>query len=204
MKMRLLNASHTAMCSLGYLMGYTYVHEIISDTNIKIYIQQLMDQEITPILPAVPGIDFDRYKEILIERFSNPHIKHNALRICMDGASKFPKFLVPTIIEQFKRGNNPHYFALAIGAWIRYLGGYDEQNKPIILRDSLASELKLDQLAVGPNPNVKQILNIQQIFGAVADNQQFTEKVERVVKLLYEIGSKQTLKQWIDEAPIKQ
>jgi len=34
MKMRLLNASHTAMCSIGYLMGYTYIHEIILDKQI--------------------------------------------------------------------------------------------------------------------------------------------------------------------------
>ena len=138
MKMRLLNASHTAMCSLGYLMGYTYVHEIITDKNIQFYIKQLMAQEVTPILPPVPGIDFDKYQEILIERFSNPHIKDNALRIIMDAASKFPKMLVPTIMEQLNRGNNPHYFALAIGAWIRYIGGYNEQNKPIVLQDTIS------------------------------------------------------------------
>jgi mannitol 2-dehydrogenase len=116
MKMRLLNASHAAMSYLGYLMGYTYIHEIISDKYIQIYIKQLMDQEITPILPEVPGIHFDQYKQILIERFSNPHIKDNVSRICINGASQFPKFIVPTIKEQFKRGNNLHYFALTTAA----------------------------------------------------------------------------------------
>ncbi|CAF3348012.1 unnamed protein product [Rotaria sp. Silwood2] len=203
MKMRLLNASHTAMCSIGYLMGYTYIHEIISDKDIKFYIEQLMDKEITPILSPVPGIDFEKYKRTLIERFSNPHIKDNAQRICMDGAAKFPKFLVPTILEQFKRGNNPHYFAFSIGAYIRYLGGYDEQNQPIILRDPLAVEHKLDKLAAGTKPDVQQILNVQQIFGDIAENKSFSENVERVVKLFYEIGSKKTLEQWIQEAPTK-
>ncbi|CAF3687089.1 unnamed protein product [Adineta steineri] len=199
MKMRLLNASHTAMASLGFLMGYTYIHEIISDQFIKVYIKRLMDQEITPTLPPVPGIDFENYKQTLIERFSNPHIKDNALRICMDGASKFPKFIVPTIMEQFKRGNNPHYCALAIGAWIRYLGGYDEQNKPIILQDVVANEHKLDKLASKTILDVKQILNVQQVFGVIGQHQQFTDDVERVVKLMYEIGSKETLKYWINE-----
>lgn len=82
-----------------------------------------MDREITPILSPVPGIDFDNYKHILIERFAGPHIQNRARRICMDAASKFPKFLVPTIIEQFQRGCIPHYFALSIGALVRYLGG---------------------------------------------------------------------------------
>jgi len=34
-------------------------------------------------------------------------------------------------------------------------------------------------------------------------NQQFTEPVEKVVNLLYEIGSKETLKQWVNEDPNK-
>jgi mannitol 2-dehydrogenase len=203
MKMRLLNASHTSMCYLGYLMGYTYIHEIMLDKQIEIYINQLMDIEVTPTLPPVPGIDLEQYKRTLIERFSNPHIKDTALRVCMDGASKFPKFLVPTIMEQLKRGNNPHFSALSVGAWIRYLGGFDEQNKPITLQDALAVELKLSELAVKTKPSAKQILNVQQVFGVLAENQQFLEAVERVVQLLYELGSKETLKQWVNESPYK-
>ncbi|CAF0994317.1 unnamed protein product [Rotaria sordida] len=201
MKMRLLNASHTSMCYLGYLMGYTYIHEIMLDKQIEIYIEQLMNIEVTPTLPPVPGIDLENYKRTLIERFSNPHIKDTALRVCMDGASKFPKFLVPTIVEQLKRGNNPHFCALSVGAWIRYLGGYDEQNKPIVLQDALAVELKLSELAAKTKPGAKQILSISQIFATLGENPQFIEAVERVVQLLYEIGSKETLKRWIKEAP---
>lgn len=201
MKIRLLNASHTAMSSLGYLMGYKYIYEIITDKYIQFYIQQLMTQEITPILEEVPGIKFDQYQQILIERFSNPHIKDSPSRICMDGASKFPKMIVPTIMEQYQRGYIPHYFALTIGAWIRYLGGVNEQNQPIILQDPVAVEHKLDKLAVGPQPQVKEILSIRQVFDGVAENQEFVAKIERVVKLLYDIGAKETIKQWIDEAP---
>ncbi len=94
-----------------------------------------MDQEITPILPEVPGIDLDEYKQILIERFSNPHIKDNVARICINGASQFPKFLVPTIVEQLKRGNNSHYCTLAV-------------------------ELKLSELVVKTEPGAKQILSV--------------------------------------------
>jgi mannitol 2-dehydrogenase len=199
--MRLLNASHTGMCYIGYLMGYKYIHEIMLDKQIEIYIEQLMNNEVTPILSPVPGIDLKKYKRTLIERFSNAHIKDTALRVCMDGASKFPKFFVPTIEEQLKRGNNPHFCALAVGAWIRYLSGSDEQNKPITLQDALADELKLSELAAKIKPSAKQVFSVSQVFGNLAENQQFAEAVERVVKLFYEVGSKETLKQWIKEAP---
>ena len=121
----------------------------------------------------------------------------------MDGASKFPKFLVPTIVEQLKRGNNPHFCALAVGAWIRYLGGVDEHEKPIPLQDALAVELKLSELAMKTKPNAKAILSVPQVFDNLAENQPFANAVERVVQLLYTVGSKETLKQWVNEAPKK-
>lgn len=201
MKMRLLNASHTAMSSLGYLMGYTYIHEMIGDEHVRIYIKELMHREITPILPEVPGICFDQYEQTLLQRFANPNINDKAVRICMDGASKFPKFIVPTIVEQFKRGKNPHYFALTIAAWIRYLGGVDEYDQPILLQDSLAIKHHLNQFAKGRQTSVRQILSVKPVFDVIGENEEFTKKVERVVELFYDIGAKETLKQWISEAP---
>ena len=201
MKMRLLNASHTGMCYIGHLMGYTYIHEIMLDKNIEIYIEHLMNDEVTPTLPPVPGIDLAKYKRTLVERFSNPHIKDTALRVCMDGASKFPKFLVPTIVEQLKRGNNPHFCALAVGAWIRYLSGADENGKAITLQDALAVELKLSEVAAKTKPSAAEILNIQQVFSDIGANEKFAQAVQRVVHLLYEVGSKETLQRWVNERP---
>ncbi|CAF1490678.1 unnamed protein product, partial [Didymodactylos carnosus] len=68
MKIRLLNASHSAMCS-GYLMGYRYIHQIILDQDIEECIEYLMNDEITFTLPPVPGIDLNLYKTTLITRF---------------------------------------------------------------------------------------------------------------------------------------
>lgn len=199
MKMRLLNASHTAMCYIGYLMGYRYIHEIMLDKSIEVYIRHLMNDEVTETLPAVPGIDLRKYKETLIERFSNPNIKDTALRVCMDGASKFPKFLVPTIVEQFKRKNSTHFCALAVASWIRYLSGEDESNQTIILQDALADELKLGDLAKKIRPKSKEILRVEQVFSKLAENETFAENVEGLVESFYKFGSKQTLRFWVDE-----
>ena len=200
MKMRLLNASHTGMCYIGYLMGYTYIHEIMLNENIGLYLEHLMNDEVTPTLPPVPGIDLDTYKRTLIERFSNAHIKDTAMRVCMDGASKLPKFLVPTIVQQLKRGVVPHFCVLAVGAWIRYLGGVDEHDKPITVQDALAVELKLGALAAEIKPRARDILSVRQVFGDLVENQEFVDAVERVVQLLYETGSRATLQRWIDDA----
>ncbi|CAF1543426.1 unnamed protein product [Didymodactylos carnosus] len=199
MKMRLLNASHSAMCYLGYLMGYRYIHEIILDQDIKEYIEYLMNDEVTSTLPPVPGIDLNLYKTTLITRFSNSNIKDTAMRVCMDGASKFSKYLNPTVVEQLKSDKPKiHFSSLAIGAWLRYITGVDEQNRPIIISDSLADQLNLKEIANKIKPNVKHLLAVKQVFGELGTNEKFVDSVQQVVNLLYENGSKATLKQWLN------
>src|SRR5579859_4192480 len=62
MKLRLLNASHQAMAYLGYLAGFRYAHEVMADRDFVTLLTRFMDEEVTPLLPAVPGIDLGEYK----------------------------------------------------------------------------------------------------------------------------------------------
>ena len=55
MKLRLLNASHQALCYLGYLAGYRYAHEVCSDPLFTGFLLGYMDEEATPTLEPVPG-----------------------------------------------------------------------------------------------------------------------------------------------------
>jgi len=81
MKLRLLNASHQAMCYIGMLVGHTLAHETMEDPRIRKLVQTMMDVEVTPHPPAVPGIDLAEYKKTLIERFANPAIRDQLARI---------------------------------------------------------------------------------------------------------------------------
>ena len=71
MKIKLLNGSHLALTYLGFLRGYRFVHETMADPLFAEYIRRYMDEDVTPQLAPVPGIDLARYKQTLIERFSN-------------------------------------------------------------------------------------------------------------------------------------
>src|SRR4051812_22620753 len=71
MKLRLLNASHQALCYLGYLAGYRFVHEVCRDPLFVSFLRRYMTREAVPTLRPVPGIDLDRYCEQLLERFAN-------------------------------------------------------------------------------------------------------------------------------------
>ena len=53
MKLRLLNASHQALCYFGYLAGYRLVHEVAQDPLFANFLLDYMNREATPTL--VPG-----------------------------------------------------------------------------------------------------------------------------------------------------
>ena len=70
MKLRLLNASHQALCYPGYLVGYRLVHDVTTDPLFARFLLEYMTQEAIPSLRPVPGIDLQHYARELIERFS--------------------------------------------------------------------------------------------------------------------------------------
>ena len=55
MKMRLLNASHQAMCYIGMLLGYEFAHQTMQDTGIRTLVRRMMDEEVSPLLSAPAG-----------------------------------------------------------------------------------------------------------------------------------------------------
>ena len=55
MKLRLLNASHQALCYFAYLCGYRLVHEAAQDPLFRRLMLGYMDEEATPTLAPVPG-----------------------------------------------------------------------------------------------------------------------------------------------------
>ena len=104
MKLRLLNASHQALAYFGHLLGHEYVHEAAQDEPLRAFVRAYMDEEATPTLPPVPGVDLDDYKATLIERFSNPGVRDTVARLCAESSDRIPKWLVPVIRRQLEDG----------------------------------------------------------------------------------------------------
>ena len=55
MKIRLLNASHSAMGYLGLLAGFGHIHEVMADGLFQRFVIDFMDEEVTPILEMFRG-----------------------------------------------------------------------------------------------------------------------------------------------------
>ncbi|UTW10540.1 mannitol dehydrogenase family protein [Marinobacterium rhizophilum] len=163
MKMRLLNASHSAMSYLGYLAGYRYSHEVMQDGRLSGFIRTFMDQDVTPTLGTIEGISLEQYKDTLIERFANPRIGDQLARLCMDGSSKIPKFILGTLEERLEAGAPVHRFALVLAGWALYLHEAEAPNADYKVEDPLA-ELLLSACAQRDGLSMR-FLGLEDIFG---------------------------------------
>ena len=141
MKLRLLNASHQALCYFGYLAGYRYAHEVCRDSLFVGFLLDYMRLEGSPTLAPVPGIDLEAYRLTLIERFANPEVRDTLVRLCAESSDRIPKWLVPVIRQQLARDGEIHRSAAVVASWARYAEGVDERGEPIAVVDRLKDEL---------------------------------------------------------------
>ena len=139
MKLRLLNGSHQAMAYFGYLAGYRLVHEAAQDPLFRAFLLGYMDQEATPTLAPVPGVDLEDYKHTLIERLANPEIRDTIARLCAESSDRIPKFLLPVIRAQLATRGEIRRSAAVVASWARYAEGTDERGEPIEVVDRRAA-----------------------------------------------------------------
>ena len=144
LKLRILNAGHSTLAYMAALVGHVFVHDVMADAPFGRFLQQFLDAEVTPSLPAVPGIDVADYKAVVAERFANPEVRDQVARLCLDGSSKFPKFLVPTITSQLEQGGQIRLAALALAGWCQYLLGTDEQGRAIEISSDPRAERAIE------------------------------------------------------------
>jgi mannitol 2-dehydrogenase len=120
-KLRMLNASHSCMAYLMAIDGVVYVDEAIAVPAVKRYLERLIAAEAIPTLTEIPGHPAADYGRTVLGRFANTGVRDQIARLCIDGTSKFPSFLIPTIERQLELGGPVDCAALALAGWARYL-----------------------------------------------------------------------------------
>jgi mannitol 2-dehydrogenase len=191
MKLRLLNASHQAMAYFGWLAGYRLVHEAAQDPLFQAFLLGYMNREATPTLAPVPGVDLDRYKHTLIERFSNSYIRDTIARLCAQSSDRIPKWILPVIRQQLASGGEIKRSAAVVASWARYAEGTDEQGRPIEVVDRLADTLT--RLARRQRDDPDAFIGNRAVFGDLADDKRFVTAYRSALASLHEHGARATL-----------
>ena len=191
MKLRLLNASHQALCYPGTLVGYTFVHEVTSDPLFAQFLLDYMTGEAIGTLRPVPGVDLRQYAHQLIERFSNPEVRDTVARLCNNASDLIPKFLLPVIRHQLAAGQPFTRSAAVVASWARYCEGTNETGAPHVMDDDLAPQLAAAAARQRSHPTAFLTGN-RGVFGELADDSQFTRVYTAILASLFERGVRRT------------
>ncbi|TVZ28314.1 mannitol 2-dehydrogenase [Gillisia sp. Hel_I_86] len=173
MKLSLLNAGHSVLGILGALLGYSTIDEAVNNRNIRAFLNNYMDVEVTSTLGDLEGINLKDYKQTLLERFGNINIKDQIDRICSETSAKFPIFILPTIHSQLKNNGSIQLAAFVTAAWAIYSLGTNENGEALNIKDALKSQLTEKAKEAIHNPIA--FLEIDTVFGAIKHNKQFSE-----------------------------
>jgi D-arabinitol 4-dehydrogenase len=128
-KIRVLNASHSCVAWAGTLRGLSFIHEDVAVPAIRRMAWDYVTDDVIPCLdsPAQPApIDLAAYRDVVLERFGNPFVRDRNQRVAMDGFSKIPGFIVPTLRDCIAAGRPiastamlPALFFAFLGRWHR-------------------------------------------------------------------------------------
>lgn len=123
-KIRLLNAAHSCIAWAGTLVGYQFIHEGTHDAVIRKFAFDYATNDVIPVLNTPENtspIDLAAYRDVVLDRFSNPAICDTNQRVAMDGYSKIPGFIVPTIRERLARDESIASVAILPALFLAYL-----------------------------------------------------------------------------------
>ena len=118
-KVRILNGGHTSMVLGAYMYGLNTVGDCMKDKTVSAFLKKCLFDEIVPTL-GNSETDIQFAKDVL-ERFSNPFIKHQLLSIALNSVSKFQVRVLPTILEyKEKFGKYPEALTFSMAALIAF------------------------------------------------------------------------------------
>jgi mannitol 2-dehydrogenase len=149
-KLRFLNGGHSALAYLAALASVTYVDEAMAVPELRRFLERLLRNEALPTVDEIPGHPRSDYVDAVVGRFANTGVRDQIARLCVDGTSKFPTFLMPTIVRNLELGGPVDDAALALAAWAHYLATVpEEQQAPDALGDR-SKPLARDAMAGDP------------------------------------------------------
>lgn len=192
MKLSLLNASHTLLSYPSFLAGYRQVDRAMNDPRIVRFVSDFMNIDVTPYVPAPQGIDLELYKRTLVERFANSAVSDQVARLCMDGLSKFPVYVMPTLAKMIADNKDFTRVAYLIAAYRHYLKYRRDDNgvdfaiaEPWISNDDLR--------LIADNDPVKFLHLNAFAEASPADSPQFVSDYLRMAKSIADNGAMSTL-----------
>ncbi len=131
-KLRLLNGAHSTLAYVGLLAGIESVAQAVAHPGLRAFIEQLMEQDIEPTLPAARRGELAGYRRSILRRFENPAMRHLLAQIAWDGSQKLPIRILGTMSDALGAHRPLERLAVPIAAWMQFVRTRALAGSPIV------------------------------------------------------------------------
>ncbi|WP_413735789.1 D-arabinitol 4-dehydrogenase [Sodalis sp. RH21] len=181
-KIRILNASHSCIAWAGTLIGQSYIHESTGTDDIRQMAYDYVTQDVIPSLTPSP-LDLAQYRDVVLERFSNPYIRDTNQRVAADGFSKIPGFITPTLIECYGRGQQPKATAVLPALFFIFMRRWHKGDLPYAYQDGILDEAATHAMFASADP-IAQYARDAKLFGPLAAKGEFEQLLRETITRL--------------------
>jgi D-arabinitol 4-dehydrogenase len=189
-KIRILNASHTGIAWAGTLVGYGFIHEGTRDPAIRQIAWDYVTNDAIPCLstPEKPSpIDLAAYRDVVLERFGNPAIRDSNQRVAMDGYSKIPGFMAPTVRERLAKDASIASVAMLPALFLAFLQRWHRGEIPYTYNDQAMDPAAAHAICEAADP-VAAFCQDEVLWGPLAGDARFVREMrtagERVARFV--------------------
>ena len=99
-------------------------------------------------------LDLAAYRDVVLDRFANPAIADTNQRVAMDGFSKIPGFIAPTVSERFARGESVASVMVLPALFLAYLQRWHRGELPHTYQDQAMNAEVAHAICSAPDPVV--------------------------------------------------
>ena len=163
-KLRMLNGAHSFLAYAGILAGYEFVHQAVSDAELRLQAHGLM-REAAQTVQGVTEEETEVYASALLKRFKNPDLKHRLRQIAMDGSLKIPHRWCDSIRELSANRKAGPYLKLALIRWTEFC--VEEVAQKYVLQDLQAEEINAAVRSQNPYESLLELVGLE---ASVLDN----------------------------------
>lgn len=178
-KIRILNASHSCIAWAGTLIGQSFIHESTGTPAIHQLAYDYVTQDVIPSLTPSP-LDLAAYRDVVLERFSNPYIRDTNQRVAADGFSKIPGFITPTLQECYQRGQEPQATAMLPALFFVFMQRWHQGQLPYEYQDGILDAAAVHQMFESADP-VAVFASDEKLFSTLAHSSAFSQLLRQSI-----------------------
>jgi D-arabinitol 4-dehydrogenase len=178
-KIRILNASHSAIAWAGTLRGLAYIHEGTRDPVIRRIAADYVTDDVIPCLarPGAPSpVDLPAYRDVVLDRFGNEAIADTNQRVAADGFAKIPGFILPTIRERLGRGESIASVARLPALFLAFLQRWHQGRLPFAYQDQAMDAARAHAICAAADPLAEFVADAS-LWGELAGSRALADAI---------------------------